>query len=239
MIALGALAALGVFFLLCRRHKLSRGAVDNLILLIPVIILGGFFFAAAFDKIAHWGEAPFWQPAGMTFAGGFIGGAVLTLIFYPILVKKPNRDVATHFDILAPCVALAHAFGRVGCFLGGCCFGKPTDSFLGVVFPEGSPAFAHYGGFVRVWPTQLFEAFFLLLLFLALFFLVKKYRICIYLISYGVFRFFLEFLRGDNRGSLVPFLSPSQLLALVILAAGVGSVFLYRKYSKNPEAGRE
>lgn len=243
MAALGALAAIGVFFLLTKKLGIKNKERDNLILLFPVIVLGGIFGAMIYDKIAHWGETPWYQPAGLAFSGGLIGGGILFFALYPKIMKKENRDLKKHLNLFTPCLVIAHCFGRIGCFLAGCCFGRETDSFLGVMFPEGSIAHEQLGHAAYVYPTQLFEAAFLLLLFAVLLFLAiknkSKYNFCIYLVSYGVWRFFIEFLRGDNRGNVSDILSPSQLLSIIIVAAGVAAFFIFKKYGSNTVAKNE
>jgi phosphatidylglycerol:prolipoprotein diacylglycerol transferase len=106
--------------------------------------------------------------------------------------------------------------------MAGCCHGAPTDSFLGVQFPADSPACQLYG-VKPVHPTQLYEMGLLIVLGLATQFKVPPlHRIWVYLIAYGTGRFFVEYLRGDNRGaiSLIPPLSPSQHLAILFVIAG-------------------
>jgi phosphatidylglycerol:prolipoprotein diacylglycerol transferase len=135
-------------------------------------------------------------------------------------------------------VVLAHAFGRVGCYFAGCCFGIPTESFLGVIFPFGHAS--HVYPNTPVFPTQLFEAFFLIVLFVILN-KVKKFKgfeIEVYVIGYGVWRILIEFIRGDDRGSLFTlftteynvFPTPSQFLSLLMILFGV--YLLYRKAQK-------
>ena len=132
-------------------------------------------------------------------------------------------------NILITGVVLAHAFGRIGCFLAGCCYGIPTDSFLGVVFPHGHAHDAFPD--TAIYPTQLFESLFLFGLFFVLHF-VKKLRnneVEIYLIAYGTWRFLVEFIRGDDRGSLFGFITteynifptPSQYLSLLMIIGGI------------------
>ncbi len=135
-------------------------------------------------------------------------------------------------------VVLAHAFGRVGCYFAGCCFGIPTESLLGVIFPLGHAS--HVYPNTPVFPTQLFEAFFLIVLFVILN-KVKKFKgfeIEVYVIGYGVWRILIEFIRGDDRGSLFTlftteynvFPTPSQFLSLLMILFGV--YLLYRKAQK-------
>jgi phosphatidylglycerol:prolipoprotein diacylglycerol transferase len=135
-------------------------------------------------------------------------------------------------------VVLAHAFGRIGCFFAGCCYGIPTDSYLGVIFPHGHAheAFPNQ----LIYPTQLFESAFLFLLFFLLTNIkaFKKQETVVYLIGYGVWRIFIEFFRGDNRGSIFAFIyteynafpSPSQYLSLVMIIIGI---FLLTRQKKS------
>ena len=111
---------------------------------------------------------------------------------------------------------IGHSLGRVGCFFAGCCYGKETDSCLGVKFPN----LPH-----PVYPTQLYEAAFLLILFAVCSYLLlrRKFRhnMTVYLIGYGIFRFLIEFIRGDDRGKLFGLLSPSQFWSLGMVILGV------------------
>lgn len=147
---------------------------------------------------------------------------------------KKGRTVKIYDRLcdLAPAIPAGHCLGRIGCFLGGCCFGKPTDCVFGVVFPEGSLPYEYYGGAVAVHPTQLYEAAFLLALFLFLLFCGKKYGFPLYLILYGTGRFFLEFLRNDDRGILpgIP-LSPAQAISVLLVLLG-GAILVARLAGK-------
>jgi phosphatidylglycerol---prolipoprotein diacylglyceryl transferase len=123
-------------------------------------------------------------------------------------------------DLIAPFIALGHAIGRIGCFLNGCCFGRPTDSILGVCFPNS---------ITKVFPTQLFSSSGLFVIFAFLFYLQTRRRfrgeiISLYLVLYGVLRFFVEFLRGDS-GPVLFDLSFSQIIS--VLSVIVGSTIFY------------
>jgi phosphatidylglycerol:prolipoprotein diacylglycerol transferase len=127
-------------------------------------------------------------------------------------------------------IPLAHAFGRIGCFSYGCCYGRPTNSWIGILFPPDSPA-----GILgtKVIPTQLVEASFLFVLFFILKFLNthKKFNgqiISVYLISYGIFRFVIEFFRADPRGNVF-FLSISQFISIILIGLGI---FLWLRHAK-------
>ena len=126
---------------------------------------------------------------GLVFHGGLIAAITASIVF----MKKSKQPLLETLDILCVYVPLAHAIGRVGCFLNGCCSGKPTQIFLGVIFPGYS---------LRVHPTQLYSSFLLLVLFMVLYSMEKKKHfpgqmISLYLILYGIIRFCIEFLR-DN-----------------------------------------
>ena len=133
-----------------------------------------------------------------------------------------------------PSVILVHAFGRIGCFLGGCCFGKPTNNFFGIFFPDNSIPFHYYRQHIRIYPTQLFESIFLFILFIATIkFIPFKFCLVAYFIFYGLFRFFIEYLRGDYRGILfINTLSPSQIISIVFVALGV-ILYIISKGTKN------
>ena len=88
---------------------------------------------------------------GLTFIGGLIGGTLCFLTIYLFFRKKYTTRLYRMTSILPCCILIAHAFGRIGCFFAGCCYGKETDSFLGVQFPQLSHP---------VYPTQLYEAVF-------------------------------------------------------------------------------
>lgn len=165
---------------------------------------------------------------GFVFYGGLIGGIVGGWL-YTHSHKISFFDMA---DAAMPPVALGHAFGRLGCFLAGCCYGKACDSPFSVVFPEGS--FAPAG--IPILPTQLFESVFVFFL-AAILFLILQYAkkpgrpMAWYLILYGVWRFFIEFLREDPRGA-VGSLSTSQFISLFLIPAGILLLFVKIKPQK-------
>ena len=162
----------------------------------------------------------------------FYGGVVFAIITLFVLAKLHKINFLKLADIIVLGVPLAHAFGRLGCFSYGCCYGRPTNSFIGVLFPKESPA----GGLgVCVIPTQLIEAFFLILLFVVLLFVKNRKKfddqiLVFYLIFYSVLRFVIEFFRGDPRGNVF-FLSLSQFVSLLLLVFGVFLYFKLRKFN--------
>jgi len=163
--------------------------------------------------------------SGFVFYGGIVSG-ILTLL---ILAKKYKINLLRAADIGALGIPLGHALGRIGCFCYGCCYGKPTDSSWGILFHPESPA-----GLLgtKVIPTQLISALFLFLIFFLLL-ILKKYRrfdgqiLLSYGICYGIFRFIIEFYRGDPRGDFFS-LSTSQLAALVVIIISILFFFRWR-----------
>ena len=157
----------------------------------------------------------------------FYGGLILALVvFFAWCVRAKERPLVLA-DLLATVVPLGHAFGRVGCFFYGCCYGRDSNAWCAVTFPAGSPSwFEHGRQMVSVLPTQLFEAAALLALFAVLFCLYRRsrrYTAGVYLVGYAVIRFGMEFLRGDPRAEVGPF-SISQ--AISIGMAVLGAVLL-------------
>jgi phosphatidylglycerol:prolipoprotein diacylglycerol transferase len=224
MIAVGILCAFLFLFWFGKYKKIEERFIDFIFYNGLASIMLGFgsamLFQATYNYIAH-PERGFNIGSGMTFIGGLIGGVVCFMGVYFIFRKRYTTRL---YEVVTgiPCsILVAHAFGRIGCFFAGCCYGKPTDSFLGVQFPDLA---------YKVHPTQLYEAAFLFVMFgVCLFLLVKKnfqHNLGLYLISYGVFRFLIEYVRGDERGELVSIVSPSQFWSIFMIVAGVGVIFL-------------
>jgi len=157
----------------------------------------------------------------------FYGGVIVGMISLYILAKKYALSFLKLADTIVIGIPLGHAFGRIGCFFQGCCYGKHTDSFLGIIFPLSSPAGA-FGA--KVIPTQIISAFFLFLIFLLILFVKKRKKfqgqlLIFYIIAYGIFRFIIEFFRGDPRGQFF-MLSTSQWMSIFFIFLGV--FYFYR-----------
>ena len=176
--------------------------------------------------------------AGGVFYGGFIA-AVLFAWWYVRVHGLPMWKV---FDAYAPGIALGLGIGRLGCFAAGCDYGKPTTSFLGVVFTN--PIAHQVSGTpldVRIHPTQLYESFSCVVVFAVLMLLYRHKAFdgqifASYLGLYAVVRFGIEFLRGDRDRGFVfgDALSTSQFIA--ILAMGVAAVLYWRLRGVNGHA---
>ena len=231
MVFFGIVAFFITYFVLVERKEGVERVSSNRLLFssalgIVVLALSAFVFNSIFHSI----EQGRIVVGGITWLGGVLGAFPVMVLLIHNFVPQAKGNALYFFSLLIPGIVIGHAFGRLGCFFGGCCYGGPTDSFLGVVFPEGSSAAKTYGYGVKVYPTQLFEAAFEFLLFTVMIIFRKKlkyYNVEIYLIAYGIFRFLMEFLRGDDRGGTGFFLTPSQLMCIILLITAT-LLILYR-----------
>ena len=230
MLALGIAAFLILYFFAYRReYRTDRVTFNRLTFsaLLSIAALG--IFAFLFDGLFHSIEEGELSFGGITWLGGVAGAFPAVLILVHRLVPKKRGYALDVLDALIPGLAVAHGLGRVGCFLGGCCFGRVTESPLGVVFPEGSLAETLYpnplaDGSLPVLPTQLLEAGLELVLFVTLILLsrrTRRYNTAIWSMAYAVFRFTLEFFRGDDRGSTALPISPAQVLSILLFLFGL------------------
>lgn len=153
-----------------------------------------------------------WENTGIAFLGGLVGGLIGFLVLYQVMLRG-QISIKTVTDSLVPSILLGHAIGRIGCLFGGCCYGKPC--VFGFAYPPGSPAYAVYGD-VSLFPAPLVEAILLLILCLLCLHL-SKMQTELYLIGYPAIRFFLEFFRGDDRGTGLAGFSPAQSICLCLI----------------------
>lgn len=164
---------------------------------------------------------------GFVFYGGLIG-VILGIYIYSKQFKVPFKSLLL---TLIPTVPLIHSFGRIGCFLAGCCYGIEYHGIGNVVFTN--TAFAPLN--VSLFPVQLLESVCNLLIFFILIFTYKRHignynTIALYCILYSITRFFVEFLRGDLIRGFLFNLSTSQWISIVIFIVGI---CIYIRNSKN------
>lgn len=173
---------------------------------------------------------------GFVVYGGIIGG-ILTLYVYCKVKKVKFLD---YLDLMAPSVALAQGFGRIGCLLAGCCYGKETDSVFGIVFHNSDFAPNH----VKLMPTQIMMSVGDFIIATILLLYAKKDRSkgkvgTLYLILYSAGRIIIEFFRADDRGS-VGVLSTSQFIGIIVLVIAIlffvlGFPFIEKKWQPMKE----
>ncbi len=230
MLAIGFSVAL---FLVVRRAKIEGMDPDHFLNVATYIILaaliGSRLFHVIFEKPSFYFENPLEIPkvwkGGYTFYGGFIPAA-LVLWWY---TKKHRMPVLKVMDIFAPYLALGTFFGRLGCFLAGCCHGVICDYHLfPISYVATNPnSFSRPLG-IPLYATQVWQATSNLLVFLVLIWFRKRKKfdgqlLAGYLMLYPIGRFVIEIYRGDEiRGYVIPnLLTTSQFLGLLTIVIGV------------------
>ena len=235
-LCLAAISAIVVYRIIADKLKIGAKLQNLCIFTAFGAIVAGYFSATvfqAFYNIERDGGLVINSNTGATFFGGLIGGAAVFLLVYFLVGNKMFKETQEHkkrffeiADIAACSITVAHAIGRIGCLMAGCCHGKPTTSWFGIKMLVN-------GHMVKVVPTQLFEAMFLVAMFAYLFMRIKDkqtYCLQIYMCLYGIWRFIIEYLRADYRGStVVDMLTPSQLTSIIMIIAG----FLLILFQKN------
>ena len=208
-----------IYLLKIRKYNLNKELNKDLIIILIISGIVMYLGAHIFDTIFHTIENGVYTKGGITYLGGFFCAVVCFIYLLKLVHPEQKKNILFYLNIIIIGIVIAHMFGRIGCFCAGCCYGKETSSFLGITFKQGSYAYFIYGQNHSLLPTQLFEAGFLLIMFIVLLFL-KKNQFIIYCFSYGIFRFILEFFRGDSRGELF-ILSPSQWLSIILIIIGI------------------
>lgn len=166
---------------------------------------------------------------GIVYYGGLIG----MLVTFGFCVKRKGED-SIALDALAVSIPLFHMIARVGCFLGGCCYGKEINTPFSIKYTTMANGVINTA--FRI-PVQLIESLFELFIFFYLLFLVtrnnwqERHILDTYLLFYSIIRFFLEFLRGDIERGIIAGISFSQVISLMILLY----LFIKRIYKRKDE----
>jgi len=250
MMAVGFAAGLANWIALGRREGHDYNFCADLLFWIMVAGIVGARIAYIFSQLDSFLAEPvtifYLHEGGLIYYGGFLG-AIPAIVLY---ARRRGKRTAAMFDFVVTSVPLAHAFGRVGCFLNGCCFGSICDAEWSVRYPAGSFPWnfhVYHAGLGReelhslpVHPVQLYEAAFNLLLAVMVGLAYRRRRsdgtvTALYLMTYPVGRFFLELLRGDERVRLAG-MSVAQVMSLALFA--VGGLVLAIVWRKEREAQR-
>ena len=223
LLAAAYLSALGWVVRSARRHGLDG---DQFMSLGTWAIVGALVGAKAMLWIRSGGEPSSLLAAAGDFYGGFIGALIASAMFF---WRHPKIPVWRAADICAPAIALGQAIGRLGCFMAGDDYGRPTSLPWGITFTN--PDAAEIGGVplgVKLHPVQLYESAVCLVLFGVLVWLERRRHrdgdvILTYTALYAIARFILEFFRGDaDRGFVFGgTLSTSQFIGIVMFAAAL------------------
>lgn len=234
MIAVGVVAAVAYMAIQGKKDVgLTFDQANSLFLIIFIsAFVGGKVFLVFENPSYYSGNlSRLLTGSGFVFYGSFLF-AVPSMLWY---FRNQKLHIYKMLDVMAVVTCLVHMFGRVGCFMAGCCYGKPTTSSMGVTFtdtvcqaePLNTP----------LYPTQLWEAGYILVVMIVLLVIKKYYQkfygqlFLLYLVLYAIGRSVLELFRGDvTRGFIIDgILSNSQCVALLILIS-VGVI--YSRWSK-------
>lgn len=229
MIAIGIIVAAS---LLIRKGKKKGIDEDSLLNLIILSVIGGvlggklLFIITEFKSILNDPSILLNFGYGFVIYGAIFGGALSVYLY----CKRKKWSAIEILDMTVPGLAIAQGFGRIGCFLAGCCYGAETNLPIGVEFPVNS--LAPTG--VHLHPTQIYSSIFDFLLGFFLLYYGKKEKesgkvMGMYLIIYSIGRFIVEFLRNDPRGNVGIF-STSQFIAIFTLALGIIIFNSYRVF---------
>ena len=170
---------------------------------------------------------------GIVFYGGLLGGILGAWLGCRLVGLR----LLPMLDLCAPALALGHAFGRVGCLFAGCCYGMPCD------LPFCFPLSPYIAGGARLLPVQLIESVCDLILCAALLRYLRKERPVpraagVFLMTYAVYRFVLEFFRGDEIRGHILGLTTSQFWSLPTFAAGALLCFIVARRGANADPFR-
>jgi phosphatidylglycerol:prolipoprotein diacylglycerol transferase len=229
-IVLGAVLAVTYLARQARREfNVPFDTINNLfLLLLASAFIGGKAFLF-FENPAYYSS----NPADLLSGRGFVFyGSLLFCI--PVMLwffRKNKLPVLPMLDIMAIVTVIVHGFGRIGCFMAGCCYGKETHGSLAVIFSD--PACFARPLDTPLHPTQLYSGFMIAAIGITLF-IVKRRKLfpgqvfLLYLILYGIGRSVVEIFRGDeSRGYVIEgILSHSQFISLLVIAA---AVYFYRR----------
>ena len=229
--AAGIIAAFTVSFLRLRKKGVS---VDALLLVSAVAVAIGlcgarisyYVFSYGLGRLLREmfnGDFSGFRSAGLVYYGGLAGGIAGAFI----AIRTQHASFDTYANAIVPCIPLGHAFGRIGCWMAGCCYGIPWEGPLAVHSLQA-------GADAGLFPVQAAGALLNLGLFFALIRFTRKERkgivtLALYLVLYAALRFILEFFRGDLIRGVYAGLSTSQWISLLLILA---SLVLFRMVRK-------
>lgn len=222
-----------------KRYGMTFDQANTLFILLMVAgIVGGKLFML-FESPSYY----FHHPSALLSKNGFVffGSLLVAIPVMLIFFRRSKLPVLGMLDVMAMVTGIVHGFGRVGCFNAGCCYGKPTQSFLGVVFTDPFCQAQPLG--VALHPTQLYEAGFIFMLLVLLYFIDRRKKFegqvfLIYLILYAIGRSVIELFRADlDRGFVIEnVLTNAQAVSLVVVIAASISYVKLRQRAIFPES---
>jgi phosphatidylglycerol:prolipoprotein diacylglycerol transferase len=235
----GVMLALSFFIgtIIAARYAERKEGIseDDYISATMITMIGILIGSRIFFIVEHWEDYrrnileifAIWK-GGLVLYGGLFGGIITGII----VAWRKKIPVGKYFDAGAPSIALGVFLTRIGCFLNGCCYGKPTDSPFGISFPEGSYAYIKHlrEGLISpksdfslpVHPTELYESFGGIVIFGIMLLLRKRKKIydgeymIQFLILYSILRLIVEFFRGDHPAWFLSTFTTPQVISIFI-----------------------
>lgn len=238
MLATGFFSAYISWIFIGKRIGRDSNFAADLLLWIMISGILGARVAYIFANFSYFMEKPMEMfmimEGGLVYYGGLIGGGLGLYVFS----RRRKMEFRSVLDFVITAVPIAHCFGRIGCFINGCCHGTLAKGSLGVTYPHLSQPWRRHidlGFFHRferirslpVHPVQLYEAVFNLLLFGLMLYVYPRYRdrpgktLGAYLMLYPTGRLCFELLRGDNRHVALGPLSLAQTMSILLLVSGI------------------
>ncbi|MEW6096909.1 MAG: prolipoprotein diacylglyceryl transferase [bacterium] len=215
--------AFGIGIYLARKRALTVGINPHIIMDLGVYVLIASIIGARLlyimSNVSYYMAHP-WEMVFSRYGFVFYGGLILATIVSIWYLKRQKLSCWKMADVVAPSIAIGQAIGRIGCFLNGCCYGKPTTLPWGVMLPGRDPL-----DLTPLHPTQLYSCATNLIIFCILTCLWKRRKFdgqifLLYLLLYAIARFIIEMYRGDNPYILFH-LTLSQILSILI---GLGAM---------------
>lgn len=244
IVALSVLLALGVAHSLSKNTVYHEHVFNSLYYAIIPALIGAriwhvFFFQWEYYA-GRWHEILAIWNGGISIIGAIIGGTIGITIY----TWRKKLSFWGFVDQLAPALVLGQALGRIACFLNGDAFGSPTNSGFGIVYPEGTMAYARYGS-QPLWPAEVWEGQWDLVIFTLLLIIRHKklpagVLFLTYNFLYGFGRFMLEYLRGDSPRYALQW-TAGQWTSAIMMAGSlllIGYFIAVRRHKQNGEEGR-
>jgi len=233
MVAIGVICAV---LLASKRAKVRNLCANFLYSLCIVSLVFGFIGARLLYLLVNL-DSFISNPVQVLTGSGFVvyGGIIVGVLAAAVFCKLKNVRFLPYFDLVAPSIAIAQGFGRIGCLLAGCCYGRESNSIISMVFHNSSIA----PNDVNLVTTQVISSIGNFMIAFALLVYSRKERAdgkigAMYLILYSSGRFVIEYFRSDYRGSIGA-ISTSQFISIFILIIGIAMVFCLGYWQKQQE----
>lgn len=244
LVAMGFLAGL---WTASRRSPANEIPAETVLDAGPWLIIGSILGARALYVFTFWREEFAGQPflnmfmvwrGGLVFYGGLIGACLATILF----ARLKKISLWKLADILAPSIALGYVFGRIGCLMNGCCYGRACEMPWAIRYPAGHDTHAIGAAATPVHPTQIYDSLLSLVLYLGLAWLYRRKKFdgqvfALYLLAYACLRSLVELFRGDypsHQRLLSGLLTPAHLVSAGIFVAGAVLFWILRKRRSVP-----